>query len=82
MAENLAFDQLILEYPQLDNGRAGWLHVSHMGRENRGQYLTRHQNGYVRGLPTLQNVPKKVPKRAENVTKGNKLLFEVPEPLL
>ena len=59
MAENLAFDQLILEYPQLDNGRAGWLHVSHRGRENRGQYLTRHQNGYVRGLPRLQNVPKK-----------------------
>ena len=59
MAENLKFDQLILEYPQLDNGRAGWLHVSYRGRENRGQCLTRHQNGYVRGLPTLQNVPKK-----------------------
>ena len=59
MAENLAIEQLILEYPQLDNGRAGWLHVSYRGRENRGQCLTRHQNGYVRGLPTLQNVPKK-----------------------
>ena len=53
MAENLVFDQLILEYPQVDNARAGWVHVSYKGGKNRGQCLTRHQNGYLRGLPPL-----------------------------
>jgi hypothetical protein len=51
MVQNLVFDQLILEYPQADDGRAGWVHVSYKSVGNRGQCLTRHQNGYQRGLP-------------------------------
>jgi hypothetical protein len=56
--------------------------VSYKGGKNRGQCLTRHQNGYLRGLPPLQKCSTKIPKRAENVTKGNNLLFEVPRLLL
>jgi hypothetical protein len=59
MAENLVFDQLILEYPQADNGRVGWVHVSYREAGNRAECLTRHQKGYVRGLPPLKNVPQK-----------------------
>lgn len=57
MAENLVFDQLILEYPQRDNGRAGWVHVSYRHSANRQQCLTRHKSGYVQHLPVRQNVP-------------------------
>lgn len=62
MAETLVFDQLILEYPQADDERAGWLHISYKHTENRAQCLTRHQNGYAHGLPRLQNVLQKFPK--------------------
>ena len=61
MAQNLVFDQLILEYPQVDDGRAGWVHVSCRGAGNRGQCLTRRQNGYIGGLPKLKRVHEKFP---------------------
>ena len=60
MAQNLVFDQLILEYPQVDDGRAGWVHVS-IGPRKRGQCLTRRQNGYIGGLPKLKRVHEKFP---------------------
>ena len=59
MAQNLFFDQLILEYPQVDDGRAGWDHVSYKGAGNRGECLTREQTGYRRGLPKLKRVHEK-----------------------
>jgi len=59
LAKNLEFDKLNLEFLQLDNARAGWLHVSFRSRENCGQCPTWHQNVYVRDLLALKNVPKK-----------------------
>ena len=50
IAENMAFDQLILEYPQPDNPHAGWLHVSYRDGHNRQMVLTRTKSGYKRGI--------------------------------
>ena len=48
---NLAYDQLIVEYPQADCVSAGWLHVSYAQGRNHKQTLTKTQNGYSRGFP-------------------------------
>ena len=53
IASNLEFDQLIVEYPQAENGNAGWVHVSIKAGENRNQCLMRHAYGYVHGLPVF-----------------------------
>ena len=53
ISDNLEFDQLILEYPQAENGNAGWLHVSYKAQGNRAQRLTRQHNGYHFGLPRV-----------------------------
>ncbi len=55
MAENLHFDQLILEFPNAADGAAGWVHVSFKNRYNRGQCLTRLHSGYEIGLPQFHN---------------------------
>lgn len=47
----LDFDQLILEYPQADCVRAGWLHVSYAHGRNRRETLTKIHNGYFSGFP-------------------------------
>lgn len=51
VADNLQFDQLILEYLQADNPHGGWVHLSYRKHGNRAQCLTRDANGYRRGLP-------------------------------
>lgn len=48
---NLAYDQLIVEYPQADCVSAGWLHVSYARGRNRKQTLTKTQTGYSPGFP-------------------------------
>lgn len=50
---NLAYDQLIVEYPQADCVSAGWLHVSYARGHNRKQTLTKTQTGYSPGFPPL-----------------------------
>ncbi len=50
-AENLIFDQLIVEYPQADNEEAGWLHISYVKQGNRKQTLTKTESGYRVGFP-------------------------------
>ena len=48
---NLAYDQLIVEYPQAECVSAGWLHVSYARDRNRKQTLTKTQTGYSPGFP-------------------------------
>ena len=48
---NLAYDQLIVEYPKADCVSAGWLHVSYARGRNRKQTLTKTQTGYSPGFP-------------------------------
>ena len=76
MAQNLVFDQLILEYPQVDDGRAGWVHVSCKGVGKPRSVPDAAAKRVYGGLPKLKRVHEKFPN-AENVTKSNKLLFEV-----
>ena len=49
----LDFDQLIVEYPQADCVRSGWLHVSYAHGRNRKDTLTKTHNGYSSGFPTF-----------------------------
>lgn len=52
IANNLEFDQLILEFYSPDNPTAGWVHVSYSRRrENRNQILTLTEHGVSEGLP-------------------------------
>jgi zinc D-Ala-D-Ala carboxypeptidase len=46
--ENLVFDQLILEYPEL-NGKPSWIHVSLVNhpKQNRGQVLVKLKTRYI-----------------------------------
>jgi zinc D-Ala-D-Ala carboxypeptidase len=46
--ENLVFDQLILEYPEL-NGKPSWVHVSLVDhpKHNRGQILVKLKDRYI-----------------------------------
>ena len=48
---NLAYDQIIVEYPQAECVSAGWLHVSYARDRNRKQTLTKTQTGYSPGFP-------------------------------
>lgn len=50
---SLAFDQLIIEYPQADNVAAGWLHISFVTGGNRNETLTKTPAGYHRGFPAF-----------------------------
>jgi len=52
IAENLDFDQLILEYYSGEPS-SGWVHVSYVGSENRGQTLRIDKSGVSR-----ETVPK------------------------
>ncbi len=52
IAENLDFDQLILEYYSGEPS-SGWVHVSYVGSENRGQTLRIDKSGVTR-----ETVPK------------------------
>ncbi|NCF78713.1 MAG: hypothetical protein GWP34_02260, partial [Alphaproteobacteria bacterium] len=54
ISDNLDFDQLILEYPQAENGSGGWLHVSYKAQGNRVQRFTRQHDGFHTGQ---SNVP-------------------------
>lgn len=47
IAENLDFDQLILEYYSGEPS-SGWVHVSYVGSENRGQTLRIDKSGVTR----------------------------------
>lgn len=47
---NLPFDQLIAEYLEADDPRAGWIHVSYKKFENRKQALSCVGGAYVDGL--------------------------------
>ena len=48
--DNLAFDQLILEFHDDDDPASGWVHVSLKEKDNRGQVLTINKDGIRRGL--------------------------------
>ncbi len=51
-ADNLDFDQLILEFYDPNDPRGGWVHVSYVSAaENRRQILTIGKGGTVEGLP-------------------------------
>ncbi len=52
---HLCFDQLILEYPQIGQPNAGWIHISYSRGANRQSVLTRLANGYKQGLPSFPN---------------------------
>ena len=51
--KNLAFDKLILEYPQPEDVNAGWVHVSCLERGNRRQSLTKTRDGVFSGFPAF-----------------------------
>jgi hypothetical protein len=53
ISDNFDFDQLILEYPQAENGSGDWLHVSYKAQGNRVQRLTRQPDGFQTGLPRV-----------------------------
>jgi len=48
--KNILFDQLILEFPQAEDGNAGWVHVSLVTGYNRRQSLTKTRNGVFVGF--------------------------------
>ncbi|RMF12255.1 MAG: DUF882 domain-containing protein [Alphaproteobacteria bacterium] len=48
--DNLEFDQLILEFPDAEDGSGGWVHCSLVADGNRRQVLTRTRAGYSPGL--------------------------------
>lgn len=57
IADNLVFDQLILEfYDEAEGPNSGWVHVSYSGR-NRNEVLTMYKSGtrVKRGLPIGNN---------------------------
>lgn len=51
VVRELAFDQLIVEYPQAACRSAGWLHISYAQGRNRREILSKTRNGYSRGFP-------------------------------
>lgn len=52
IADNLQFDQLILEYYKPGIPDSGWVHVSYKGEGNRNEVLTMTKGvGYSFGLP-------------------------------
>ena len=51
IAENLEFDQLILEFWRDDDPTAGWVHVSYRAANNRGEILTIGDGVRRHGLP-------------------------------
>lgn len=48
---NLRFDQLILEFYDLDDPTSGWVHCSWTDMVRRGEVLTIGAGGALRGLP-------------------------------
>ena len=53
IADNLEFDQLILEYYKPEDPNSGWVHVSFKGEGNRKEVLTMTKGvGYSFGLPS------------------------------
>lgn len=48
--DTLAFDQLILEFPEPGDPHAGWVHCSLTATDNRGDVLTLTRAGYTAGL--------------------------------
>lgn len=52
IADNLDFDQLILEFYKPEDPSSGWVHVSYKGEGNRNEVLTMTKGvGYSFGLP-------------------------------
>ena len=45
IADNLEFDQMILEYHKLDEPNSGWIHCSYKSEDNRKQILRAYRNG-------------------------------------
>ena len=54
ISRNLKFKQLILEYPDINDGAAGWVHVSYLAGKNDNEVLTKTREGYFKGLPDLE----------------------------
>lgn len=48
--DNCQYKQLILEYPDPDDPRGGWVHVSHDPANQRMEVLTRTKTGWLKGL--------------------------------
>ena len=44
IADNLEFDQMILEYYKLDEPNSGWIHCSYKAEDNRKQILRAYRN--------------------------------------
>lgn len=44
IADNLEFDQMILEYHNLDEPNSGWIHCSYKAEDNRKQILRAYRN--------------------------------------
>jgi len=44
IADNLEFDQMILEYHKLDEPNSGWIHCSYKAEDNRKQILRAYRN--------------------------------------
>ena len=49
--DHLEFDQLILEFYDPDDPRAGWVHCSYVEKWNRGEVLTWDGSRSIPGLP-------------------------------
>jgi len=45
IADNLEFDQMILEYHKLDEPNSGWIHCSYKSEDNRKQILRAYRSG-------------------------------------
>jgi len=45
IADNLEFDQMILEYHKLEEPNSGWIHCSYKSEDNRKQILRAYRNG-------------------------------------
>ena len=51
IADNLDFDQLILEFWKPEEPNSGWVHCSYVDGSNRKQVLTFDGKSYTNGLP-------------------------------
>ena len=45
IADNLEFDQMILEYHKLEEPNSGWIHCSYKSEDNRKQILRAYRSG-------------------------------------
>ena len=52
IADNLLFDQVILEFYSPVDPAAGWVHCSYADGKNRGEVLTYSNRHFTKGFPT------------------------------